>query len=60
MPATLARTGRVNMNRKDISRLIGRVFLEKCAANLLYSVGLYTLNPFDPLLESAWYPGFNP
>lgn len=37
MPATLARTGRVNMNRKDISRLIGRVFVEKCAANLLYS-----------------------
>ena len=25
------------MSRKDISRLIGRVFLEKCAANLLYS-----------------------
>ena len=37
MPATLARMGRVNMNRKDISKLIGRVFLEKCAANLLYS-----------------------
>jgi hypothetical protein len=25
------------MSRKDISMLIGRVFLEKCAANLLYS-----------------------
>jgi hypothetical protein len=39
MPATLATTGKVTMGRKDISRLIGRVFLEKCAANLLYSVG---------------------
>ena len=37
MPATLATTGRVKMSRKDISRLIGRVFVEKCAANLLYS-----------------------
>mmetsp|Transcript_3489 Transcript_3489/g.12587 ORF Transcript_3489/g.12587 Transcript_3489/m.12587 type:complete len:528 (-) Transcript_3489:156-1739(-) len=38
LPKQLAATGKVKMGRKDMSKLIGRVFLEKCAVNLLSSV----------------------
>ena len=38
LPKQLAATGKVKMGRKDMSKLIGRVFLDKCAVNLLSSV----------------------
>jgi len=38
LPKMLADTGNITINRKEISKLIGRVFLEKCAVNLLGNV----------------------
>ena len=35
LPQMLAATGNITVQRKDISKLIGRVFLEKCAAYLV-------------------------
>lgn len=38
LPERLATTGRVDMSRKAISQLIGRVFIQKAAVNLLSTV----------------------
>ena len=38
LPETLAETGQIKLPRKDIAKLIGRVFLQKSAVNLLSTV----------------------
>jgi uncharacterized Rmd1/YagE family protein len=38
LPETLAATGEVGLSRKQIARLIGRVFIQKSAVNLLSTV----------------------
>ena len=38
LPRTLATTGTVELSKKEIHMLIGTIFLEKCAVNLLTTV----------------------
>lgn len=38
LPRTLAATGTVELSKKEIHMLIGTIFLEKCAVNLLTTV----------------------
>lgn len=38
LPLTLAQSGKVHMSRKQIAQLMGRVFIQKSAVNLLSSV----------------------
>ena len=38
LPETLASTGKINLPRKDIAKVIGKVFLQKSAVNLLSTV----------------------
>ncbi|QDZ18538.1 DUF155 domain-containing protein [Chloropicon primus] len=38
LPRTLAETGKVNLTKRRIHQLIGTIFLEKCAVNLLTTV----------------------
>ncbi len=53
LPRTLATTGTVELSKKEIHQLIGTVFLEKCAVNLLTTGRRCDRSPSRPVTPLA-------